>query len=59
MKTVNNDAAPDLLAALERLIYTQVNGHDLIDRMQFSEEGREISKQIFAAIDKYKKSQSL
>jgi hypothetical protein len=43
-------AAPDLLAALETLIRMQVKGHDLIDRMQFSDEGRAISAQVLCAI---------
>ena len=46
------DAAPDLLAALEALIRMQVKGHDLIDRMQFSDEGRTISAQVLGAIAK-------
>ena len=44
--------APDLLAALEALIRMQVKGHDLIDRMQFSDEGRAISAQVMGAIAK-------
>ena len=39
-----------LVAALETLIRMQVKGHDLIDRMQFSDEGRAISAQVLGAL---------
>lgn len=47
-------AAPELLEALEALSSLQVRGHALIDRLQFSDEGRELSKKICAAIAKAK-----
>jgi hypothetical protein len=47
-------AAPELLAALQELIRMQVKGHDLIDRMQFSPEGRRISDLSLFAIAKAK-----
>ena len=47
-------AAPDLLEALEALSGLRVKGHALIDRLQFSEEGRALSAKINAAIAKAK-----
>jgi hypothetical protein len=43
-------AAPKLLEALEALSSLQVKGHALIDRLQFSEEGRALAVKIAAAI---------
>lgn len=45
-------SAPELLAALQLLCNMQVKGHALIDRLQFSEEGRAISNAVLSAIDK-------
>lgn len=45
-------AAPDLLAALELIINMQVKGHALIDRLQFSDDGRAISEKVLSAIHK-------
>ena len=47
-------AAPDLLDALESLAHLQVKGHALIDRLQFSDEGRALSDKITHAIAKAK-----
>ena len=47
-------AAPDLLDALESLAHLQVKGHALIDRLQFSDEGRALSDKITRAIAKAK-----
>lgn len=47
-------AAPDLLEALESLAHLEVKGHALIDRLQFSDEGRALSDKITRAIAKAK-----
>jgi hypothetical protein len=47
-------AAPDLLDALESLAHLEVKGHSLIDRLQFSDEGRALSDKITRAIAKAK-----
>jgi hypothetical protein len=47
-------AAPDLLDALESLVHLEVKGHALIDRLQFSDEGRALSEKIVRAIAKAK-----
>ena len=47
-------AAPALLDALESLAHLQVKGHALIDRLQFSDEGRALSDKITRAIAKAK-----
>jgi hypothetical protein len=44
----------ELLAALEALSGLQVKGHALIDRLQFSNEGRDLSVKITAAIARAK-----
>lgn len=44
--------ADDLLAALKALSSLKVKGHALIDRLQFSEEGRAVSALVIAAIAK-------
>ena len=45
-------AAPDLLGALKDLINFDVKGHALIDRLQFSNGGRDLSAKILGAIAK-------
>lgn len=45
-------AAPELLAALKALSSLEVRGHALIDRLQFSDEGRALASQITKAIAK-------
>lgn len=43
-------AAPELLEALFELATLEVKGHSLIDRLQFSTEGRELRNKITNAI---------
>jgi hypothetical protein len=47
-------AAPDLLEALESLAGLEVRGQALIDRLQFSKEGRVLSAKITNALNKAK-----
>lgn len=47
-------AAPDLLEALIELSSLEVKGHSLLDRLQFSTEGRTLSDKITKAIAKAK-----
>ena len=47
-------AAPDLLKALNAVLQMPVKGHDLQDRMQFTEEGRRVFALATAAIAKAK-----
>jgi hypothetical protein len=47
-------AAPELLDALESLSHLEIKGHALIDRLQFSDEGRALSDKITRAIAKAK-----
>lgn len=49
-------ATPDLLAALETLLFMDVKGHQLADRLQFSDSGREILHQCIDAISRAKES---
>lgn len=43
-------SAPDLYDALVALSNLQIKGHSLIHRLQFSDEGRELSEKINSAI---------
>ena len=52
------DNEKSLIAALEALLYMKVKGHDLIDRMQFSKEGRDISQQCLDAINSTKNKEA-
>jgi hypothetical protein len=45
-------AAPDLLEVLKEFAALEVKGHALIDRLQFSDVGRELASKITAAITK-------
>lgn len=45
-------AAPELLEALEALANLEVKGHTLVDRLQFSSEGRALSDKITTALAK-------
>ena len=45
-------AAPELLDALETLAQMDVKGHQLQDRLQFTDEGRVILKKVRDAISK-------
>lgn len=45
-----SEVGPKLLEALEAFSILEVKGHALIDRLQFSEEGRALSAKITAAI---------
>ena len=45
-------AAPDLLDALETLAQMDVKGHQLQDRLQFTDKGRAILKKVRDAIAK-------
>lgn len=47
-------AAPELLAALQAVLAMDVKGHSLLDRLQFSPEGRALSEQCLGAIAKAK-----
>jgi len=51
-------AAPELLAALEALLSMDVKGHSLLDRLQFSTDGRALSEKCLAAIAKAKTLQN-
>lgn len=47
-------AAPELLAAIEVLMRLDIKGHQLQDRLQFSDSGRAVLAQCSAAIAKAK-----
>ncbi len=45
-------AAPELLETLKEFSALEVRGHALIDRLQFSEEGRALAQKITAALSR-------
>jgi hypothetical protein len=45
-------AKDDLLAALRALMALDVKGHSLANRLQFSDEGRALLDQCYAAISR-------
>lgn len=48
------DTEQKLLDALESLLYMEVKGHALADRLQFSDAGREILTKCLGAIKQAK-----
>jgi hypothetical protein len=47
-------AAPELLESLQAVLAMDVKGHSLLDRLQFSTEGRALSEKCMGAIAKAK-----
>lgn len=45
-------AAPELFEALQSLLRLQVKGHELQDRLQFSDAGRDVLAKCRAAIER-------